>query len=546
MVRKDKQAFSREINELRNIALTITRDRMLKVKYDTKAQSCCFNYEDNCITLTTNAYPLWVKQNERLCKKLLDSSCMHESLHQTLSKPLVSYVERWIGQLQMQKNGCPNLAREIVNIVEDRKVNYFGKNRYRFDLGKRQELKELIFKDYIEENLETEVAKCTGEKAINGLLIGALCNKGLYNADITPIEKRLTSEQKADLNECLKILKTVEYMRLRIDVVNAEKKIYELVRKHLIVDNDYNTFMVASDGGTLKGDLSQKMKDALKKMCKEEENAERELEKDLQKGEGAGEGTGLEIATPEPDFAKYEELVSEVKPEIERLLSKLKQIVKPKTQQDIYQKRGRIMSNIVARSYTQSIRRQVTNIYVQNTLKLEKEKISLGMLIDYSGSVSRETALKITTVLTEVFGNYVEDYGFAIGCFAEDCQKVKSFFEQFQNTRARIPNISVNPCGTRAHDILESFLKMFNSIHEDRRKILVVASDFCLSDEEETVKIIEQYAKAGIEIIFMGFDNCDGVKTFADKVKGIKRTMLAQVNDLPERFIDVYLNIQKG
>jgi len=892
MVNQAKANFSKELDELRNIALTVTRDRMIKVKFDAKAPTCSFNYETNTITLTTNAYPEYVKQNERICRKILDSSCMHESLHKTLSFPLVPYVERWIEQLQAMRSGLPLLAREIVNIVEDKKINYYGKNRYRFDLGRRQELKELIFKDQIEENLAKELAKLPkDESRINGLFVGGLLDNGLYGVDITKIRCEMNEEQNRDLDECLKILNSVVYMRLRIDVINAEKKIYEICRKHIKTDKGFSCLMVADDGGSLKGNLSLKLQQALAKMIKKEEEAEKELEQDLKKGEQAGEGsysfdslvyvkingklwygtvgdlektlkeidklevltvksyrdktnwkswknktrfyhkiiwreaklinhgkgyvyevalksgrkvkvtanhnfftekwehsdlqmirtdqlkigdsvaipsvlpietedysfgyshiddgylyfiglwfadgnygsrcveinlnmetdknvierleqfanknnipfgtkqskrgncrgitlrfysvgfmgklyalgcdypkqipnwiflcsnrqikaflegyadgdgykspegrqeiscvnreileglqtlylrlgifthlsfkpkseknrkgrgtydlettrrkypeitfrqvksivpfgyetiydfsvpetenfiannillhnTGVEIPSPEPDFAKYEELVSEVKPEIDRLLSKLKQILKPHTEQDIYQRQGRIMSNILARGYTQSMRRAVSNIYVKNTFKLEKEKISLGMLIDYSGSVDKETALKITTVLTEVFGNFVEDYGFAIGCFAEDCQKVKTFFEEFQNTRARIPNISVNPCGTRIHDILESFLKMFNSIHQERRKILVIASDFVVSDQDEAEKVIEQYAKAGIELIFMGFDNCANVKTFAKKVKA-RRSMIAQVEDLPERFLECYIDVQK-
>jgi len=236
-------------------------------------------------------------------------------------------------------------------------------------------------------------------------------------------------------------------------------------------------------------------------------------------------------------------LVSDVKPQIDRLFARLKQIVRPQVQRDIYQKRGRMMSNLVSRSYVNSLMRPVTNIHVQNTLKLEKEKVNIGMLIDYSGSVSRQTALEITTILTETFGNYVEDYGFSIGAFAEDNQYVKRFFEPFNNTRCRIPNISVNSCGTRLHDLLESMLKQMNAIHEERRKILVVASDFQLSDTDDCERLLELYAKAGIEIILFGFDNSN-VRHVFNKVKA-KRIDMEDIHDLPELFIQIYIDAVK-
>jgi hypothetical protein len=304
--------------------------------------------------------------------------------------------------------------------------------------------------------------------------------------------------------------------------------------------------MVVEDEGSLKGDISKKLKDKLEKMIKEEEEKEKKdkIEDDLAKGNGAGEGTGLEIASPDVDEGKYNDLINDVKPQIDRLLAKLKQIVRPQVQRDIYQKRGRMMSNLVSRSYVNSLMRPVTNIHVQNTLRLEKEKVNIAMLIDYSGSVSRKDALDITTILCEVFGNYVEDYGFAIGAFAEDNQWIKRFIEPFNNTRARIPNVSVNSCGTRLHDLLENALKMFNSIHEERRKILVIASDYCLSDTDEVVKLLELYAKAGIQIILFGFDN-SSVRHFAPHIKGIQRIEMSDIHNLPEDFLEVYLDLQR-
>jgi hypothetical protein len=541
-----KSNFSQELEELRNLALIITNDKSIKIKYDPKMPTCAFNYEDNMIILTTSAYPDWCKTQPKLLSKLLTSSCCHEAGHRKMSKALVKYVEKWIQHLNMEKHGLPKLASEIVNIVEDKRINYYLKNRYRFDLGKRQLLKEMIFKDVIDTNAPKEILVLKLlPYGINGLLLGAFANKGLYNADITKFKAELTPEQNEDLEKALKLLEEVKYQSLRINVINAEKQIYELLHKHIKTEDGLKELMLIEDEGKLKGNISKKLQKKLEQLLKEEEEKEKkdDFENDLNKGNGAGEGTGFEIASPDVDEGKYNDLINDVKPQIDRLLAKLKQIVKPQIQRDIYQKRGRMMSNLVSRSYVNSLTRPVTNIHVQNTLKLEKEKVSIAMLIDYSGSVSRRDALEITTILTEVYGSWLDDYSFCIGAFAEDNQYIKRFFEPFHTTRARIPNVSVNSCGTRLHDLLESTLKQFNAVHEERRKILIVASDFCLSDTDEVIKILELYKKASIDILLFGFDNSQ-VKHFAPTIKA-QRAELQNIMDLPETFLDVYLQLQR-
>jgi hypothetical protein len=546
MTAPKNQNFSQELSELRNIAVLITNDKSLKIKYDQKAPTCFFNYEDNCIGITTNAYPDWCKSMPKLTSKLLSSSVMHEALHRKMSKPLVKYNEKWIQHLNMEKKGLPKLAGEIVNIVEDKRCNYYGKNRYRFDLGKRQLLKEMIFKDVIDTNAPKEIQILKVHPyGINGIMLGAFANKGLYDADITLFKAEMTTEQQEDLEKALKLLEEVKYQSLRINVVNTEKQIYELLHKHIKTEDGMKDLMVIEDEGKMKGDLSDKLKKKLEAMIKEEEDKEKKdkLENDLAKGNSAGEGTGNEIKSPEPDEGKYNDLVNDVKPQIDRLLSQLKKIMKPTMQRDIYQKRGRMMSNLISRSYVNSMQRPVTNVYLSNTVKLEKEKVTIGALIDFSGSVSRSTALEITTILTETFGNWLDDYSFSLGFFAEDCQYTKRFNESHQQTRARVPNIGVNSCGTRLHDLLESMIKQMNGVHEDRRKILIIASDFCLSDTSESEQLLEKCEKAGIELILFGFDR-SSVKSVFHKVKA-KRFEMNDIHDLPESFVECYINSQK-
>jgi hypothetical protein len=204
------------------------------------------------------------------------------------------------------------------------------------------------------------------------------------------------------------------------------------------------------------------------------------------------------------------------------------------------------MSPLTARAYANSFRSEVKNVYLNNSVRFEKEQVCLGFLFDFSGSVDRTQALDITTILNEVFGNYVDDLGFAIAVFGENSQKIKGFFETFANTRARIGNIGVSASGTEISVNLASFLKMFNKANPDRHKILIIASDFEFGDEDKALDLIKLYSKAQIDMIFIGFCNCANVKTFAANVKGIiKRTNIKSVHELPEKFLEVYLSLQK-
>jgi hypothetical protein len=380
-------------------------------------------------------------------------------------------------------------------------------------------------------------------------MVAILCNRGLYEAKCTEFWNKLSPEAKKDCETALKVMEEVKYKRLRIDMIRSCQQIYDLVAKHLKADYTVKDYLVSRRGGKIKGKLSEKLKQLLEQEEEKERKEEEEKEhlKDLSKGSGAGEGTGEEIPAPEPNFEAYSSLLDKCKPEITQLLNQLKKVMKPRVSRDIFQKRGRMMSPIIPRIYTNSFRSTVRNVYTCVSSKFEKEQVCIQFDFDYSGSVDREQAQRITTILNEVFGHYVDDYGFGITVFGADTQRIKTPFETFQNTRARIGAISVDAGGTELSVALEANLKMFNTIKGERRKILVVASDFEVCDEEKCVELLGQFAKMGIECLFIGFCSCEKVETFADSVRNLKvrRTRINQVSELPQKFLDVYLNVQK-
>jgi hypothetical protein len=566
---KPNENFSKILDEIRNLAIAITKDRRVRVKYVPTQPTSAFNMENFEISLSLQDYPDFVRNHPRIFRKVLDGDTGHECGHLVLTKPNWEFFNNWATKIKRQR-GFYRLAHEVCNIVEDKRVNWYIIHRYRFDVGKRLLLANLILKDMIDntieprqiqtstilpkgenlvgENLNAQNLAIQSGKQEGVYMVAILINEGLYDAKCTKLWNELSPEAKADTKKALKLLEDVVYKRVKLDIIRSCQEVYDLVSKHLKADYTTKEYVVSRRGGNLKGEMSDRLKELLEaeERKEEQEEEQKKQKEDLLKGCGAGEGTGEEIPAPEPDFEAYSALLEKCKPEITELLNLLKKKLKPRTTRQIFQKRGRFMSPIVPRIYTNSLKGTVRNVYTKLDTAFEKEQVAIQFWFDFSGSVSKDEAEKITTILNEVFGHYVDDYGFSIGCFGADTQKIKTFFETFENTRARIGAISVNSTGTEISVGLEASLKMFNTIKGERRKILVIASDFCFSDEDKATELIEQYARSGIECMFIGFCSCENVEHFAEKVRGLKcsRTQIDEVSELPLKFLQVYLNVQ--
>lgn len=543
--------FSKNLRDMRSIALTITKNNKLRLKYDAKQETSFCNIENNEITLSLSSYPDFVLKNWRIGQKVLDGDLGHECGHVMLSKPLWTYFNNWITKIKRNR-GSFKLAHLIVNLIEDKRVNHFIELRYRFDFGKRLKLANLIIKDTVETTFSNPRFQIPIKYGDAPLIVSILSNEGLYEAKMPKVWSKLSKEAKAATKTCLEIMENMRYKRLRIDLIRGCQQIYDQIIPFLPKGQDFAIKLMLSQrsGGEIKGNMSQQLKNKLKGLIKAEiekeikEEAKKVLE-DLLKGSGAGEGTGREIPTPEPDFNEYQRLLDKNKPEITRLLNKLKILLKPIVRRRRFQKRGKLMPSLMSKAYTNSLRNIVKNVYLNVKTRFEREQVAIGFLFDFSGSVDRTEANDITIILNEVFGHYVDDYGFAVACFGADSQKIKTFFETFENTKARCGNVGVSAWGTEISVLLTAFLKMFNAITSDRRKILVVASDFEFGDNDKALDLIRLYPLANIEIIFIGFCNCRKVRTWASDLKNTRRTAIKSVSDLPEAFLDVYLNIQK-
>lgn len=543
-------AFSKNLAEMRNIALSIFPDKSLRILYDGSKPTSFANCETNVITLSLKPYPYFVTQNGNLAQKVLDGDMGHELGHLILTKPIWEACNNWVTGIQ-RRRGFFNLASELVNIVEDKRVNHFMISVFIHDIGKRLLIANLVIKDMVDNNIEPKGAKQDVTIQVQaGLsqahyIMAILVNQGLYEARCTQLWAKLSDSAKTDAKQCLRILEQVKYERVRVKVLGAMNQLYILISKYLTADYVKNNYCASRHhNGDLKGELSDKLKDALENEINAELKDAGEKLKDLNKGAGAGEGKGEEIPAPLPNLATYQALLDETRPEINALLNLLKKTLRPITRTQDFQKRGRLMASVIPKAYVQSLSRPVSNIYTCTQTTFEKEQVAIAFLFDFSGSVPRDTAVRITTVLNETFGHYVDDAGFSIGVFGDGTQKVKTFFESYSTTKARVGGISVSANATYVAPLLESNLKQFNLMRGNRRKICVIASDFSFSDADRATELVQEYAKSGIELIFIGFGSYDNMDEFAPSTRA-KRTKIRDISDLPQRFMETYLNVQR-
>lgn len=550
-VKKQKKtpAQIRNLRHLREIAFIITKDRRIVVNFDAKAPTSAYFPIFNKVIIAENICPEVVKKYPLLRQKLLDGAVIHESGHRLLTHPLENDYKNF-----EQRVIFPNLAHAVMNLVEDKRINRFMKSRYRFDYGKRLVFRHEVIRDGIETDVKSLAQKKEIAQAKVVQLIGALGNIGLYQADVTPllklfsVDKKKDLNMKRDLNIMLKMLENVQFKRVRRDVIRTCKDIYRILERYTISDLENFCVLLPSEirGGTLAKNISDAMRKKLEaegialQKADEDAKAKGEKEGETQSGASAGIGTGDEIPAPEADYSHYEEIIIRNKPEIERLLRKLKQIMTPQITRADFQKRGRLMRGILAKAYVRSLSREVSRIYHHTSLQYEKQKVAIQILVDFSASMDKNVAEDIITILTEVFGNWLEDKAYSIGVFGENRQKIKTFFETFDKTRARIGGISVNSWGTMLETSLKDTIMMMNGINEDRKKILVVCSDFALGDEAEALKAFEQILRMDTKLIMVKLCNSRRLPTL-EANKNVEVIDCRNIQDLPEIFADIYM-----
>jgi len=545
-MKKSTKRMNKTLNQLRAIALAISKCSEISVEYSDEISTACIDLENLNIMLTKNCLPDDIENYPTLYQYLLDGLCAHEAGHYVKTRPIESRY-----QLFENRQRFKRLAHHIVNIIEDKRVNHFIINRYRFDFGRRLALTL----DVINKSMTKELEKKLPKSYHNVLLMmNILVHEGLYNGKgNSKLYAQLTDSQKADLKVCLSLLEKAKFTQIKSELIRISQEMYNLIAKYIDSHSDegIGELIPNQAGGNLGiGSMDKASKAKAEKLEKEKEektkNKQNNRENDLSRSRGAGCSHGNNIPTPKPNQPKYFALVRRNAKRISELMDMLKTFVKPYTVKQIFQKRGRIMNKILAKAYVNSFRRNVSRIYIKNETHYEKQKISMGFLIDYSGSMNFSESQNSVTILNEVFGNWLDDESYAIIVFGGDYQKIKTFFEQFSNTRCRIGGISVNSSATNMAKCTSDMRKMFNSITDERLKLMVVCSDFYFGDRGETIRELHKCAKDGIRLIFVSFGNRTMFHDILPKVQDVYRTYVSDITELPKLFSETMANAIMG
>jgi len=543
--KEDKEAIARkkamdEMKELHNLMTSLTHDTTISLQIDDNEPTAYYSFKEHKMVITRGCLPLGIEEFPIVYRKLQDGLICHESGHIVKTKPM---WERWCKWIKSKKN--QKLAHAIFNIIEDKRVNTFMEMRYRFDVGKRLHLlRELTAKTW--EPVAHAKYDTNKDKLSKGaIIISALAQKGLYEGDISWVLKDLTDAEKQELDKLLNLLEGSRHSQIPEKLLITANEMYQILEPHTdFRDITFLLHAMIQDGkikGTITGELKKLLEGFEKRIRKKLQEAaakgkDAKDQDDMNKLLSAGTGTGANIPAPNPNWREYQRLRDKNEPEIQRLLAKLKKDLKPNVQNKTFQTRGRIMPGIVGKAYVSSLRRPVEDIYIHKETTLEKRKIAMAVVVDFSGSMTETEAKDVLTILGETFGRWCEDYAFSIFTFSDTYQKIKTNFEAYANTKGRIGG-DIQSGGTMLALCLKDVAKMINAVEEDRTKMVVIASDFCLGDDNETKEIIQAMKDQNIKVIGVGM--CMGSAQAARRFTDLY-TFVKHPRDLPEKFIEVY------
>jgi len=254
----DKEQTSKNLRELRDLALTITRDRKIALKWSERAETASYNPELDEIELTDNCLPRSLRNYPKSWRKALDGLVSHEAGHRILTQPIWGRFKRFENRKKYKI-----LAHMITNIIEDKRVNRFIENRYRFDLGKRLNLVKRLIKGQIEEHYKNRTQNLgKNEKAAK--IMSYLIAKGLYEANTSILEKSMDKKELQDAKKALKLLEDAQYFRVKVYLIDCAENIYNIVASYIISENEIKKLIPQYNGGEIDDDLAKELENELK------------------------------------------------------------------------------------------------------------------------------------------------------------------------------------------------------------------------------------------------------------------------------------------
>jgi len=131
------------LEEIRNLCIAICKQDDIIVQINNELDTARVELDLKTISLTKRLIPDELQQYPFTVERLLDGQAIHEAGHILLTQPIRDLE---LGLFKEVKNRA--LLWFILNLGEDRRVNYYVKTRYRTDIGKRLEFMEEVVKNY--------------------------------------------------------------------------------------------------------------------------------------------------------------------------------------------------------------------------------------------------------------------------------------------------------------------------------------------------------------------------------------------------------------
>jgi len=538
----------------RVLAVSLTGERNTSVEICNEKDTGYVDDKSH-IVVTTQVVPKELLDDDEVVRRLLEGLVVHECGHIIKTYPFNRTWEKWKNS---QSNR--NLARAVANIIEDIRVNYYMRNRYCWDVGKRLDLLIRVTKDSWITSLRESIASNPASPIM--VALSAIAYGAVYDGDPQEVFSAVNIDIKKDIIQnaeaAISILQDeAAYAITDKDIINLAQRVYDLLlidatgEKENLEQLLPNWMTTTGEGmethcsedvaSSLKNEISGETDDK-----GEEEGQEEGKEENKENGNGdltgvsAGSGTGLAIPSPTPNEENYLRLVEHNMPIIQQMLKRFRIEENPRMKNNILQKSGRLMSEIIGLAYVNSLRRPLENIYSRRTLQLEKGRMKIGLVIDLSGSMRIQTVQNVLTVIAEVISRKLDDQDFAIITFGSDYQRIKAFIESWHNTKARIGNL-YDLGGTVLNPPLIAMEKMMAGVEPNYRKMVIIVSDFIVSDGEEVMKTIARMTKNDIAV--MGIGLCQGDLVTTKLYCGELATYVADIHQLPELFFEIYRRV---
>jgi len=284
----------------------------------------------------------------------------------------------------------------------------------------------------------------------------------------------------------------------------------------------------------------------LEKSFQEEETKEEKAkrpEPDDTTYKAVGSGDGRQLSTPVPNVTEYNQRLQRLLPIINELLRRLKLTMKPILRQEEFRRSGRLMSEIIGKVYTSSLTKEVDNIYDGYTRQYEKEHVAIAILVDISGSMSINQSKDMSIILMEVLGRWLRDQDFMILMYESDYYRIKTFTESYHNTRYRLAGL-LRTGGTVLYEPLLETYRILKHLKDNRKKIVMIVSDFYVERQEDCLSLIDSMRKDNISIIGIGLcrTSLSLVRQFT---KGYSCN-IHRLEELPSKIVDIYMDIVRG